>query len=146
MTKPSSKHFVFYADDDPDDLQLVRDSFQHYAQDVELITYSDGGEALGFFMNYSDEQPLPCLIILDINMPVINGKDLLVKLRQIEKFRSVPVVLFTTSTQPMDMIFAKKYNAGFVTKPLNVKQMETIIDQFIDHCTDEVQKLIRKLH
>jgi CheY-like chemotaxis protein len=145
MTTSTSKNFVFYADDDPDDLQLVLESFSHYANNVEVITASDGGEALRFFQEADDSVPTPCLIILDINMPEVNGKDLLVKIRQMERFADVPVVLFTTSTQPMDMIFAKKYNAGFVTKPLNVKQMEIITDQFIDHCAEDIQSKMRKL-
>ena len=138
------KYYVFYADDDPDDLQLVQESFAQYAKNVELITARDGTTALNYFHKLQAGDPMPCLIILDINMPGVDGKKLLVKLRLMEKLADVPVVLFTTSTQPIDHLFAKKYNAGFVTKPLNVKQMEAIIDQFIDHCTEDIKKRIRK--
>jgi CheY-like chemotaxis protein len=77
-------------------------------------------------------------------MPVINGKETLLRLREIEHFQDVPVVLFTTSSQPMDKSFAKKYNAGFITKPIDVKQMEVIADQFIEHCSEEVRDKIRR--
>lgn len=146
MTASTPVNIVFYADDDPDDLELVTDSFSRYAKNVEVVTASDGGKALQYFEDLQMEAPAPCLIILDINMPELNGKDLLVKLRQMERFSNIPVVLFTTSTQPLDVIFAKRYNAGFVTKPLNVKQMETITDRFIDHCAEEIQNQIRKPH
>ncbi|MGZ3918297.1 MAG: hypothetical protein ACXVBN_16595, partial [Flavisolibacter sp.] len=66
------------------------------------------------------------------------------KLRQLERFHSVPVVLFTTSSQPVDKNFASRYNAGFITKPLDVKQMEMITDQFIDHCAEEIRTKIRR--
>lgn len=144
MTTSTSRNLVFYADDDPDDLQLVLESFNQYAKNVEVITASDGGQALKFFQSTDEPFLTPCLIILDINMPEINGKDLLVKIRQMERFADVPVVLFTTSTQPLDMMFAKKFNAGFVSKPLNVKQMELTIDQFIGHCPEDVQNRMRK--
>ena len=142
----TSRNIIFYADDDPDDLYLVEDAFSTYANNVEVVTASDGAKALHYLENIQEPEAKPCLIILDINMPEMNGKDVLVKLRQMDQFAETPVVLFTTSTQPLDVIFAKKYKAGFVSKPLNLKQMESITDQFIDHCSEEVQNQIRKLH
>jgi FixJ family two-component response regulator len=61
-----------------------------------------------------------------------------------ERFKDVPVILFTTSSFPIDMPFAKRYNAGFITKPLNNSQMASIANEFIEHCTDEVKKNIRR--
>jgi CheY-like chemotaxis protein len=77
-------------------------------------------------------------------MPVFNGKEVLTRLREIDKFKSIPVVLFSTSSQPTDINFAKRYDAGFITKPLDMQQMEIIADQFIEHCTEEIRKKIRK--
>ena len=145
MTKPTMpKNIVLYADDDSDDLELVQESFSLYSNNVEVITVPDGSQALSYLHRLTDNDPTPCLIILDINMPVINGKDVLKKIRELNRFESVPVVLFTTSSLPMDEMFAKKYNAGFVTKPLDVAQMEMITEVFIDHCADEIRKNISK--
>jgi len=138
------KNIVLYADDDPDDLELVQDAFALYSKNVEVVGFADGTSALSYVQTLSPLDPLPCLIILDINMPVLNGKEVLVRLRQMEQFESVPVVLFTTSSQPQDKAFAAKYKAGFVTKPLDVKQMEVITDQFIDHCAEEIRNKIRR--
>jgi CheY-like chemotaxis protein len=145
MTKSiSPKNIVFYADDDIDDLELVKDAFFQYSDNVEVITVTDGSKALSFLNNLTQDDNLPCLIILDINMPVINGKEVLTRLREMEHLQSVPAVLFTTSSQPADKNFAKRYNAGFITKPIDVKQMAYIADQFIEHCNDEVKNQIRK--
>ena len=145
MTKSATpKNFVLYADDDTDDLELVKDAFARYANNVELVAVKDGSQALSYLQNLSDEDVTPCLVILDINMPMLSGKDVLVKLRQISRFESVPVVLFSTSSQPQDAQFAKRYDAGFITKPLDYGQMQYITEQFIDHCTDEIKKNIRK--
>ena len=144
MTKPAPKNIVLYADDDHDDLELVIEAFALYANNVEVITARDGSQALSYLHRLSDADPKPCLIILDINMPVINGKDVLRKLRDHEHFETIPVVLFTTSSLPQDEQFARKYNAGFVTKPLDVSQMEKITDLFIDNCSDEIKKNIRR--
>jgi CheY-like chemotaxis protein len=145
MTKSiSPRNIVLYADDDIDDLELVISSFDRYTNNVEVITFRDGTEIVEYLDKLTSLDPHPCLIILDINMPLLNGKDTLVKIRKMPGFESVPVVLFSTSSQPTDGVFAKKYNAGFVTKPLEHAQMRVITDQFIDHCSDEIKKNIRK--
>jgi CheY-like chemotaxis protein len=77
-------------------------------------------------------------------MPIINGKEALIRIRENERYKSVPVVLFTTSSLPLDQSFAKRYNAGFVTKPIEAKQMQYITDHFIDHCAEDIQKNIRR--
>jgi CheY-like chemotaxis protein len=145
MTKePSVKNVVLYAEDDMDDLQLVKDAFYQYTKNVELVSVSDGFQALSYLKNLPHHEPAPCLIILDINMPRMDGKEALQKIRQIDRFKEIPAILFTTSSQPLDRDFAGKYSAGFITKPIDFKQMEMIANEFIEHCTDEIKKKIRR--
>ena len=145
MTKSiTPKSVVFYADDDPDDLQLMQEAFRQYARNVEIVTATNGSEALSYFYNLPEEDPLPCLIILDINMPLVSGKQVLRALRDQERFADIPIVLFSTSSMPSDIQFASQHGAGFITKPLDIYQMESIADQFIEHCTEEIRKKIRR--
>lgn len=141
----SSRNIVLYADDDHDDLELVRDAFKQHSRNVQLVTVTDGFQALSFLKNLSPLDASPCLVILDINMPRLNGKDTLVQLRGIERFKEVPVILFTTSTQPQDIAFAHKNNAGFITKPIDIPQLDLIADKFIKHCSDEIKRNISKI-
>jgi CheY-like chemotaxis protein len=146
MTKSiSPKNIVLYADDDADDLELITSSFERYTNNVEVITFGDGTEIVDYVQRLSDLDPKPCLIILDINMPLLNGKEALVKIRRIKGFDSIPIVLFSTSSLAQDGSFAQKYNAGFMTKPLEHAQMRIITDKFIDHCSDEIKRNIRKV-
>jgi CheY-like chemotaxis protein len=138
------KSLVLYADDDPEDIELVSEAFQSYAQNVDLVTFPDGIELLNFVETIDPFQAAPCLFIIDINMPRLNGKETLRRLRKIEPFAEVPAVLFSTSSLPADAVFAKNFNAGFVTKPLHTHQVHLIIDEIIEHCSDEVKKNIRK--
>ena len=145
MTKTTPPtHLVLYADDDIDDIRFVTDSFAESTQNIELVTAYNGLDLVRYLEKLNHLDPTPCLIILDVNMPKMNGKETLLKIRNMERFQNIPVVLFTTSSADFDKTFAKKYSAGFVTKPLDSTQMKNITDRFIEHCSDEVQKSIRK--
>jgi CheY-like chemotaxis protein len=145
MTKATPpKHIVLYADDDNDDLMLVQEAFANNTNNVEVITANDGTEALAYLSNLDQLDPAPCLIILDVNMPRLNGKDTLREIRNMDRFENIPVILFTTSSLLLDKTFAEKYKAGFITKPLDVKQMSIIANEFVEHCTDEIKKDIRR--
>lgn len=144
MTKAiPPKNIVLYADDDIDDLQLVQEALMQYSSNVEVVTVTDGVQALAYLNNLSPLDPTPCLVILDINMPRLDGKEVLMKIRASERFKELPVVIFTTSAMRFDKDFATRYKAGFLTKPIDIRQMAVIADQFIDHCTEEVRKNIR---
>ena len=138
------RHIVLYADDDIDDLQLVKEAFDQYASNVDVVTVRDGVEAVSYLEALSDLDPSPCLIILDINMPRMDGKQALKNIRKIERLEGIPVVMFTTSSMSIDRNFAEEYKAGFLTKPIDVRQMEVIADIFIEHCTDEIKKNIQR--
>ena len=138
-----SKSLVLYADDDDDDREFVAEAFQHYEEHIELITFTDGVDMLSYINK--QPQPHPCLVILDINMPKVDGKDTLRLLRQKPGYENIPVVVFTTSSLPADTYFAKHYKAGFITKPLNVRQMSSIVDQFLDYCTEEDKVKFKKI-
>jgi CheY-like chemotaxis protein len=144
MKEVYPKNIVLYADDDFDDLQIVKDSFSQYSKNIDLITVSNGVHALSYLKNLPPTESSPCLIILDINMPIMDGKETLMKIREMNRFKEVPAILFTTSSQPQDQEFASKFNAGFLTKPIDYNQMNQISEQFIEHCSDEIKKKIQK--
>jgi CheY-like chemotaxis protein len=138
------KYVVLYADDDPDDVALVQEAFTRYSDNVELVTATDGFEALSYLTGLGNFDPAPCLVILDINMPRLNGKEALKKIRDLNRFSETPVVLFSTSSLPHDKEYAHRFGAGFITKPLNVRQIEAIAEEFVSHCADDIRKGIRR--
>ncbi len=145
MTKSlPPKSLVLYADDDADDRELIREAFEEFSPVVELITFEEGGALLAYLQNLAPLQPKPCLVILDVNMHGLDGKQTLRRLRALPDYNDVPAVLFTTSTLPSEAAFAKANGAGFVTKPLHGAQIQSIIDQLIDHCGNGLKEKIKK--
>jgi CheY-like chemotaxis protein len=140
----STKSVVLYADDDVDDLNLVKDAFEEHSSNVELKTAFDGEHAVETVKQLVNNNVIPCLIILDINMPRLNGKEALLKIRGISELEDTPVILFSTSSDVLDKNFAEQNNAGFITKPIEYTQMDKVINTFIDHCVGDTIKTIRK--
>jgi CheY-like chemotaxis protein len=134
------KQVVIYVDDDLEDIDLVRDALKAYSHDIELITFTDAFELLKFIGTTKKDRVFPCLIILDINMPKLDGKETLKTLRQIEGYTETPVVLFSTSTLPSDSHFATMYGAELITKPLTEHQMSCILEKFLHPCGKRIKK------
>jgi CheY-like chemotaxis protein len=133
----NSKSIILYAEDDEDDQQLIKDSLQKYAHNIEIMIHNNGVEAVSYLNNLSPSEPAPCLIILDINMPKMNGIEALKQIRKNNRFAKTPAILFTTSSQPLDKKFAAEYKAGFITKPIDAAQMKYIAETFIEYCETE---------
>ena len=94
-TEKSNKRTILVADDDIDDQTMISGSLYELDQNclVELVT--DGQQAINRLENTS--LPQPCLVVLDLNMPILNGMETLTRIRQNPSLQSVPVVVFTTS-------------------------------------------------
>lgn len=134
MHADNHKHIILYAEDDPDDLFMISQVFNEL-QNTELLHARNGYEAVQQLQQSLVNQILPCLIILDVNMPGMNGRDALVHIRQAEDFKNIPVVLFTTSSSDHDRVFAKKWGAEFVTKPVMYPELQELARKFISYCT-----------
>lgn len=136
----TSKHTILYAEDDPDDLLMVREAFQQHDH-IEVVHAANGGEALHILKSMHADGYLPCLVILDINMPVMDGKQALKKIRTEEDLKKVSVVLFSTSNSLADKNFAAQLEAELITKPLTYMDLESIARAFVDRCNFEINKL-----
>lgn len=130
----SSKHLIVYVDDDHDDLSILRSAFANFIDRIDLVTMDNPFEALRYLKGLRGSGSLPCLIILDVNMPGMNGKELLEEIRKLDGYGETPVVLFSTSSFSRDLMFAAKFNAVFKPKPLSYAQIEGIAEEFIGHC------------
>lgn len=126
---------VLCVDDDPDDRELIRNAIFNVDPSYTVAHATNGKEALQY-LSRATENELPCLVILDINMPVMDGKQALVEIKKIRKLDQVPIVVFSTSNHPSDLFFCKEHGVELVTKPANFKQITKEAERLLQHCAE----------
>lgn len=127
------KHTILWADDDYDDLQMMREILAKKKMDFDIVEVHNGKEALDY-LNKTKASELPCLIILDINMPVMDGKETLSILKNTTEYKDIPVVVFTTSASDLDKMFCKKFDTEMITKPPTFSTLNASLDRLLKFC------------
>ncbi|MEO6729872.1 MAG: response regulator [Ferruginibacter sp.] len=117
-------------DDDPDDLMLLKDALHSINSTIQFAEARDGRSALNYLKNLNNAV-LPCLMILDINMPVLNGRELLSIIKGENQLQNMAVVVFTTSSYPGDIEYCKQYNVELITKPFDMTELIAISKKLI---------------
>lgn len=109
---------VLYIEDDPEDIEIFKGLLAAIDSSVICLTARNGKEGLDIL---SDGIVLPDLIFLDINMPILNGRDCLVAIRQDERFDDVPVIMYSTSSALDDKRYCLTAGANeYLCKSSNV--------------------------
>ena len=126
---------VLCVDDDPDDRELIRNAIFKVDPSYTVASATNGKEALQFLQRAAGTE-LPCLVIMDINMPVMDGKQTLLEIKKNEKWSQLPVVVFTTSSHPADLSFCQQHGVELVTKPANFKQITHEAERLLQHCSE----------
>ncbi|MFD5084616.1 response regulator [Kitasatospora sp. NPDC058201] len=129
MTSPARPFDVLLVEDDVADAMLIEEALTERGT-RNLIQVTDGLAALEHLR--APDSVRPDLIVLDLNMPRMNGRDLLKVLKADEDLRTIPVVVLTTSSAPDDVTGAYSSHANaYVTKPVNLEEFERAV-QTID--------------
>ena len=125
------KNTILWADDDTDDLQMMREVLVKTGRDYDIVEVYNGKEALEYLRKADQKENLPCLVILDINMPVMDGKETLSTIKKSDKYKDVPVVVFTTSESELDKMFCHKLGTEMVTKPPSFSSLESVVERLL---------------
>ena len=122
---PNPYPCVFVADDDEDDRYLLAKAFEQHSPQCRLIFAEDGVALLDALANSASP---PCLILLDLNMPRLNGFEALERLRAHPFYKHTPIVILTTSDSDQDRQDAQALGANeFVTKPLDMTRLGQLV-------------------
>lgn len=133
MTGAVDDFTVLVADDDPDDQLLIKDAISEVRPDARVDFVSDGVELLEYLRRqgrFADriDDPLPRLVLLDLNMPVKDGREALFEIKSDPAFWRTPIVIFSTSTAQADIRRAYQLGANsFITKPSSFDRLVEIV-------------------
>lgn len=128
---------ILIVDDDRDDLQLFKEALREIGNNYILIETSNGTEALWKLQELKRQNALPCLIVLDINMPKMNGKETFDKIKSINEFSAIPVVILSTYCKDIDNGLFAGSNAQYFVKPNYFQELVHIAKRVLEHCQRE---------
>jgi CheY-like chemotaxis protein len=146
MTAPADGNSpieVLLIEDDPGDVLMTQEAFEEHKLRNRLNVVSDGAEALAYLRRegqYADAE-LPDLILLDLNLPRRDGREVLEEIKNDEQLCRIPVVVLTTSQADEDILRSYQLHANaYVAKPVDFEQFITVVRQ-IDEFFVSVVKL-----
>jgi len=126
---------ILLVEDNPDDVELTRIAFSEAQLDSRLEVVRDGVEALDYLFARGahagrDPAKLPSIVLLDLNLPKVDGREVLQAIRGNEATRSLPVVVLTTSTEPFDVDASYALGANsYIRKPVDFEQFVWAVKQ-----------------
>ena len=114
----SKKQTILIVDDDSDDREILRDAFMAKHKDHREYVFIETGDHLLEYLADGDQEELPSLIMLDLNMPGKDGREALKEIKDSDRLRSIPTIIFTTSGSQKDRDVSYSLGANcFITKP-----------------------------
>lgn len=127
---------ILVVDDDPGDVLMIEEALEASGSPKHVDVVSDGQEALQYLRREGKhaEATRPDLILLDLNMPRVDGRQVLAEVKSDERLRLIPIVVLTTSKADTDILSSYTLQANaYVTKPIDLDEFENVvrnIDEF----------------
>lgn len=146
MNNQDARPFVLVADDDPDDRLLIRDAFDERCADHRICFVQDGDELMQFLNgNVGVATPESCLgcpdlILLDLNMPLKDGRQALREIKSNPSLRKVPTVVLTTSRDEDDIEECYQWGANsYIIKPSRYSELLDVVESLKKYWVDTVR-------
>jgi CheY-like chemotaxis protein len=136
---------ILLADDDEDDCALAREALAANRLANDLHVVSNGEELMAYLLRQGkfadpNTSPVPGMILLDLNMPLMDGREALIQIKSIPELRHIPIVILTTSQAEQDIFTS--YNLGassFITKPVTFPELVKVLGHFKQYWLEIVQ-------
>ena len=133
---------VLLVEDSPGDVRLTQEAFNDANRLVHLHVASDGVEAMAFLRRegaYSNA-PRPDMILLDLNMPKMDGRQVLASIKHDESLRTIPIVILTTSDAEADIVKSYQLQANcYLSKPVQLDEFESLVKSINDFWLTKVK-------
>lgn len=133
--QPERQVEILLVEDDPGDVLMTREAFQDYKLRNQLHVVNDGAEAMAFLRQEGEyaDRPRPDLVLLDLNLPRMDGRQVLEAIKSDAELASIPVVVLTTSEAEEDVVGSYSLHANaYVTKPVDFERFIEVVRHIDD--------------
>jgi CheY-like chemotaxis protein len=127
---------VLCIDDDLDDLMFIKEAITAHSCEMNIVEATNGKAALDYLKDAKQNGKLPCLIIMDINMPKMDGKSTLPLIKEDHELAKIPLVVFTTSSSHGDRKFFEAFGVHYFTKPNHYSVFLKKVREMLTELTD----------
>jgi CheY-like chemotaxis protein len=132
---------VLLVEDSPGDVRLTREALRDAKRSIHLHVATDGVEAMAF-LRHEEAQiraPRPDLILLDLNLPRMDGREVLAQVKADNSLKTIPVIILTTSEAEADVVQSYQLHANcYLTKPVQLDAFECLVKSINDFWLGEV--------
>jgi CheY-like chemotaxis protein len=130
----SPNRIILVADDDIDDQEMISGSLQDMDHKCQVEVVSDGQQVIDRLEDNSRQ--MPCLVVLDLNMPILDGMETLSRIRQKSSLQNIPVVVFTTSDSGESRKQSLKLGAmDYIVKPNDYAGLMDVTAKMMEYCS-----------
>lgn len=133
---------VLLVEDSPGDVRLTREAFREANDSIHLHVATDGVEAMAFLRREGKNAgaPRPDLILLDLNLPKMDGREVLAHIKDDESLRTIPTVILTTSEAEADIVASYQLQANcYLSKPVQLGEFEKLVRSINDFWLTKVK-------
>ncbi|MER3472156.1 MAG: hypothetical protein C4330_12770 [Chitinophagaceae bacterium] len=135
METNATKPIILYAEDDEDDFDSIKDALSQITDNYTLVHARHGQEVVQLL---EEEKLQPSIIILDLNMPIMDGKETLLWLKGNEKYKSLPIMIFTTSSREDGVKLSQTHKCSFFRKPTLYRDLLHVAQMVLQMSSEKV--------
>jgi two-component system, chemotaxis family, response regulator Rcp1 len=138
----SARKDVLLVEDSPGDVRLMQEIFHDANGSIQLHVAFDGVEAMAFLRRERahDRAPRPDMILLDLNLPKMDGREVLAQIKEDESLRTIPTVILTTSNAEADIVESYRLKANcYLSKPVQLDAFEALVNSINDFWLTKVK-------
>jgi two-component system, chemotaxis family, response regulator Rcp1 len=132
---------VLLVEDSPGDVRLTREALREAERSIHLHVVSDGVEAMAFLRREGAQAraPHPDLILLDLNLPRMDGREVLAQIKADQSLKTIPTIILTMSEKEADIVQSYQLHANcYLTKPVQLEAFERLVKSINDFWLSEV--------
>jgi len=128
--------FVLIADDDIEDIEMLTTALKDAESNVDVKVAENGKKVMEQLQKAAGSvaEPYPCVLVMDMNMPKMDGRETVVAIKGYEHFKNLPILLFSTAKNRTDELFAEKWGVHFVQKPDSMQGLNEVAHVILNMC------------